>query len=158
MAVYLIRAGECGPVKIGYAEDVQSRLNNMQTGNHETLTVLRIFEGGQEEESRLHARFIDLRIRGEWFSFSRVMMGDLGLTEIVQKAPEPRPVLTVDSPDPILFDIEQFLRARDMTATAFGYKALGDPTLVHELRKGRECKRTTRARIIDFMEAERRAA
>lgn len=57
--------------------------------------------------------------------------------------------------DPVLADIEEFLGQSGMTSTAFGHKALNDPTLVHELRKGRECKRATRARIIEFIEAER---
>lgn len=54
--------------------------------------------------------------------------------------------------DPILPDVERFLQAAQMTATAFGVRALNDPTLVHELRNGRECKRRTRARIRQFIE------
>lgn len=57
-------------------------------------------------------------------------------------------------PDPVLGEVETFLRATKMTPTAFGWRALNDPTLVHELRRGRECKRTTRARIREFIEAE----
>lgn len=53
--------------------------------------------------------------------------------------------------DPILADVEKFLQASQMTATAFGVRALNDPTLVHELRNGRECKRKTRARIQEFI-------
>ena len=58
----------------------------------------------------------------------------------------------MDSTDPILVDVEKFLQAAQMTATAFGQKALNDPTLVHELRNGRECKRRTRARILEYIE------
>lgn len=58
---------------------------------------------------------------------------------------------TQTAPDPILADVEKFLQASQMTATAFGVRALNDPTLVHELRNGRECKRKTRARIREFM-------
>lgn len=56
--------------------------------------------------------------------------------------------------DPILPEIEQFLSRFGMTPTAFGSRALNDPTLVHELRAGRECKRATRRRIADFIETE----
>lgn len=56
--------------------------------------------------------------------------------------------------DPILATIEGFLVRSGMTPTAFGSRALNDPTLVHELRRGRECKRATRARITAFIEAE----
>lgn len=53
--------------------------------------------------------------------------------------------------DPVLSDVERFLQASKMTATAFGRRALKDPMLVHELRQGRECKRGTRERIIGFI-------
>jgi DNA-binding XRE family transcriptional regulator len=42
-----------------------------------------VFEGGEAEEAMLHIRFADLHIRGEWHSFSRLMLGDVGLTEVV---------------------------------------------------------------------------
>ncbi len=58
-------------------------------------------------------------------------------------------------PDPVLATVEKFLQASQMTATAFGQRALNDPTLVHELRRGRECKRATRARIVAFIESAR---
>lgn len=66
-------------------------------------------------------------------------------------APEP-------DTDPILAEVENFLASEGMTPTAFGQKALNDPTLVHELRKGRECKRATRNRIRGFIEAARAQA
>jgi hypothetical protein len=56
--------------------------------------------------------------------------------------------------DPVLSAVEGFLSQSGMTPTAFGQRALNDPTLVHEMRRGRECKRATRARIMDFIEAE----
>lgn len=56
--------------------------------------------------------------------------------------------------DPVLAEVERFLSSAQMTPTAFGQRALNDPTLVHELRKGRECKRATRAKILEFIEAE----
>lgn len=59
----------------------------------------------------------------------------------------------VTDPDPVLADVESFLQEAQMTATTFGQRALNDPTLVHELRRGRECKRATRRRILTFIEA-----
>ena len=53
--------------------------------------------------------------------------------------------------DPVLTDIERFLSTTRMTPTAFGRLALNDPALVHELRRGRECMRATRARILQFI-------
>jgi 2,4-dienoyl-CoA reductase-like NADH-dependent reductase (Old Yellow Enzyme family) len=62
--------------------------------------------------------------------------------------------------DPVLSEVEAFLQSSGMTATAFGQKALNDPTLVHELRRGRDLRRSTRARILAFIAApaEERAA
>lgn len=60
--------------------------------------------------------------------------------------------------DPVLAQVEGFLALTGMTATAFGQRALNDPTLVHELRRGRECKRATRARIVEFIERQQRGA
>jgi 2,4-dienoyl-CoA reductase-like NADH-dependent reductase (Old Yellow Enzyme family) len=54
-------------------------------------------------------------------------------------------------PDPLLSAVEKFLEASQMTATAFGQQALNDPAFVHELRRGRECKRATRARTYEFI-------
>jgi len=60
--------------------------------------------------------------------------------------------------DPTLSAVESFLVESGMTPTAFGVQALNDPTLVPELRRGRECKRATRARIMEFIQAQRRRA
>ncbi|HEY6254511.1 MAG TPA: GIY-YIG nuclease family protein [Xanthobacteraceae bacterium] len=83
MPVYMIQAGgEHGPVKIGVTDDVEKRLIGMQTGNHQRLVVLRLFEGGAAEERLLHERFADHRLDGEWFSFSKQMLSDVELTEM----------------------------------------------------------------------------
>lgn len=92
MAVYMIRAGENGPVKIGHSHDPEIRLGQLQISHWETLRIIRIFEGGEIEEQYLHDRFIDLHIRGEWHSFSKAMLGDIGLVEI---RPEPAPIIAI---------------------------------------------------------------
>lgn len=87
MPVYLVRAGERGPVKIGFAEDVAGRLIKMQCDNHERLIVLRVLRGAFKEEGELHRRFSELRLHGEWFAFSRQMLGDLGLEDVARAEP-----------------------------------------------------------------------
>lgn len=82
MPVYIIRAGQFGPVKIGFAEDVSTRLVKMQSDNHETLAVIRHLVGGFVEERALHQRFSALRLQGEWFSFTHEMLDDLGLEDV----------------------------------------------------------------------------
>jgi len=79
MPVYLIRAGLTGPVKIGKADDPSERMALFQIGHYEQLHLIRIWQGGLLEEAHLHLRFADLHIRGEWFAFSRLMLGDVGL-------------------------------------------------------------------------------
>lgn len=92
MPVYMIRAGESGPVKIGHSHDPEMRLGQLQISHWEPLRIIRQFVGGEAEEFALHGRFADLHIRGEWHSFSRAMLGDVGLAEIL---PTPTPVIEV---------------------------------------------------------------
>jgi len=91
MPVYLIRAGEHGPVKIGFSEDVTLRLTKMQADNHERLSVLRLLVGAQPEEALLHDRFANHHLHGEWYSYSRLMLGDLGLLDVERPSPAEPP-------------------------------------------------------------------
>lgn len=93
MAVYLIQAGGLPIVKIGKANCPVTRLAQHQTGHWETLKIIRLWVGDHAEESMLHRRFSDLHIRGEWFSFSKAMLGDVGLVEITDLNPPPEPVV-----------------------------------------------------------------
>jgi len=72
-AVYFIRAGETGPVKIGVAVNVSIRLASLQTANHEELFLLRSLSGTQQTEQWLHNHYANIRIRGEWFSYCDTM-------------------------------------------------------------------------------------
>lgn len=47
--------------------------------------------------------------------------------------------------------IENFLKMREMSPTAFGISSFGDPKLVFDLRKGRECREETQNKILDFI-------
>jgi 2,4-dienoyl-CoA reductase-like NADH-dependent reductase (Old Yellow Enzyme family) len=53
--------------------------------------------------------------------------------------------------DPLLRDIEKFLKARDITPTRFGRETIRDPQLVFRMRQGRELRRETEKRIRDWM-------
>lgn len=65
--VYFIRAEVGGPVKIGWATNVGSRLYQMQAHNPFKLTVLGGFAGSGKDERVLHDRFAAHRLHGEWF-------------------------------------------------------------------------------------------
>lgn len=60
--------------------------------------------------------------------------------------------------DPLLTDVESFLQSSGITATSFGQQAVNDPALVHEMRRGRECKRSIRNRILQFIASTPAAA
>lgn len=67
--LYLIRCQQF--YKIGVANDVQSRLAQLSTGNPFPLTVeveaVYSFENAETVERCIHQRFIKQRERGEWF-------------------------------------------------------------------------------------------
>jgi len=72
MCVYFVRAGSNGPIKIGVAKDVESRLETLQTGNHMELRIVtkikcRSRQEAYDKESQFHKMFERKRIRGEWF-------------------------------------------------------------------------------------------
>lgn len=49
--------------------------------------------------------------------------------------------------------IDQYLARTGMNPTAFGKQAMGDPTFVFDLRKGRRCWPETEAKVRDFIRA-----
>jgi len=73
MAVYFIRAGSDGPVKIGTAANPTNRMRELQTGSSLPLHLLRVVDGNRETESAYHARFEQHAIHGEWFSYTPEM-------------------------------------------------------------------------------------
>jgi hypothetical protein len=92
--VYFIQAGEDGPIKIGCAVDVPRRLKVLQTGNVEVLRLLCDFEGGPEEERRLHRLFAGHHLRGEWFRPSIELLDWTALTAacpMLAKHPQAEP-------------------------------------------------------------------
>jgi DNA-binding XRE family transcriptional regulator len=93
----MIRAGESGPVKIGHSNNPAGRLIDIQIAHYEKIWLLRLFEGGEAEEAMLHMRFADLHIRGEWHSFSRLMLGDVGLVEILPEAAPDKPASLINT-------------------------------------------------------------
>jgi hypothetical protein len=66
--VYFIKDESTGLVKIGKASNVKRRLQSLRTGSPSCLTLLGVSSSLKEKE--MHARFGDLRTRGEWFSLS----------------------------------------------------------------------------------------
>jgi hypothetical protein len=64
--VYFIAAAS-GPIKIGRAKNVRTRLGALQVGNHERLSCLGTIPPSWFCEEAVHAKFAYLNIHGEWF-------------------------------------------------------------------------------------------
>ena len=64
--VYVVGFGPY--VKIGFTRDrVEWRVAELQVGCPETIQIIATINGGFSDEARLHRRFADIRLRGEWF-------------------------------------------------------------------------------------------
>lgn len=65
--VYFVQAGPGGPIKVGWTQDVDRRISELQTANAKKLVLLGTVSGTMETEASLHARFSHLRLEAEWF-------------------------------------------------------------------------------------------
>jgi hypothetical protein len=72
--VYFIQYGENGPIKIGKSEDPETRLLQAQTFCPHECRLLWVYGGNKYSERDLHRKFRSIRIRGEWFECSEVLL------------------------------------------------------------------------------------
>lgn len=70
--VYLIGLGEGRPFKVGRTYQIENRLNNLQSGNHEELHILVGIETDDPVGVEFHIQslFAAHRIRGEWYDWN----------------------------------------------------------------------------------------
>ena len=54
----------------------------------------------------------------------------------------------------LLREVEKFLRQSRTAPTRFGREAVGDPRFVFDLRRGREPRPRTVARVVAFLETD----
>lgn len=95
--IYFIYCAAQRAIKIGVADDPAARLQSLQTGCPDRLTLLVVIPGGRPEEAALHGRFKDIRLRGEWFRESPELMEEidmhrLSLCPVAGTNPEGLPV------------------------------------------------------------------
>ena len=57
--------------------------------------------------------------------------------------------------DPILSEIENFLKTKPMSPTIFGLRTVKDGHLVFHLRAGRELRHGLRDKVVAFMETNK---
>lgn len=75
MTVYIIRAGDNGPVKIGWsAGPAEGRMATLQAGSAERFKLLREMPGTRRAEAAMHLKFAAHRIDREWFHFHPDML------------------------------------------------------------------------------------
>jgi hypothetical protein len=67
--IYLILNEAENMCKIGYSENPAARLATLQTGCPYPLKIVSTCDGGLIEEKKLHSRFKDYKIQGEWFQY-----------------------------------------------------------------------------------------
>jgi hypothetical protein len=65
--IYFIQQGKNGPIKIGFTDNIEKRLKELQTANPYKLNLLLCINGNLKSEKELHKRFEQHRLNGEWF-------------------------------------------------------------------------------------------
>lgn len=64
MPVYFAQAVSGGPIKIGYSNDVEIRIKQLEKHYGRPLAVLATHPGGVDEEYSIHQKFSHLRLKG----------------------------------------------------------------------------------------------
>ncbi len=73
--IYFIQCGgNDGPIKIGYSNNVDGRVEVLQVGCPYELKLLWKIQGTGEKEAEIQERFKDDKIRGEWFKASKNLL------------------------------------------------------------------------------------
>lgn len=69
--IYYIACTATQRLKIGYTQgEPEVRLKQLQTGSAANLRLICCHEGSLDDERRIHSRFAEQRMRGEWFEMS----------------------------------------------------------------------------------------
>jgi hypothetical protein len=66
--IYFVQAGDDGPIKIGFAQHLETRLAGLRTDSPVPLVLRCSLPGTRADEKAMHRRFGDFWLRGEWFN------------------------------------------------------------------------------------------
>lgn len=80
--VYCIGNLEHSVCKIGYSQNVNKRLTELQTGCPFKLSILSVKEGGYAEEQVLHGKFRRYSLHGEWFKTHKDILDYFNVTDV----------------------------------------------------------------------------
>lgn len=77
--IYFAQGAEGGPIKIGYSEDVDARIRQLEAHYGQLLVLLATMPGDQQVERQIHERFAELRFgRTEQFRPGADLMDFIG--------------------------------------------------------------------------------
>ncbi len=75
MSIYFYYLPKSNLVKIGYSTNPALRIKSIATGCSEAGYIIReIYGYGSKAEKWLHKRYINLKVKGEWFEFTQEML------------------------------------------------------------------------------------
>lgn len=78
--IYYIACTATERLKIGYTQgEPEVRLKQLQTGSASDLRLIACHHGTLDDERRLHEKFADQRLRGEWFQMSEDLLEHLSM-------------------------------------------------------------------------------
>ena len=67
MTIYFIQCSETKFIKIGYAQNPNQRIKELQVGSPHSLMLISVAPGDIAREHKIHSQFDHYRYRGEWF-------------------------------------------------------------------------------------------
>lgn len=160
--IYFITAREIGRVKIGHAKNPHKRLVSLQIGSPVRLSLERVSAGGEFEEARLHERFSDFRIGGEWFSITPQIESHMATLDLPKRIRKPR---TPRSPSPLssgplalrfIERMDGLARKTGLSPATLSARILGNGVLLSNMRDGKTitlAKYERACAMLDEMEA-----
>jgi len=92
--VYFLRAGNT--VKIGFSRTPKQRLEKLRIDNAFPVFICKLVKGSVATERSFHRRFVEYRIRGEWFDLRGSLAKYLErhiypITDLPDPASDPKP-------------------------------------------------------------------
>ena len=115
--VYFILDEISEAIKIGKADDVDSRLSSLQTGNPNPLLVLHYIKCRTPQhafllEQQIHDMFGHLHRRGEWFTYNKELFKNFFINEMCIEPKQKRDPLIRQSlfGEEIIFDVKKHPR------------------------------------------------
>lgn len=79
--IYVIANLEFKVCKIGFSNNVHSRLTQIQTGCPFPLEIYKVFKGNMKQERRIHQKYKHFRMKGEWFKFDGILKDNIDAME-----------------------------------------------------------------------------